>query len=76
MRAALESRKEIDDGMNDQGMLLKIALALTKTFFKKRQWTDATQNKQNLGTIYLDFRKAFDSVSHVKLMNKIFYLRS
>ena len=28
------------------------------------------QNKQNLDIIYLDFPKAFDSVSHVKLMNK------
>ena len=35
------------------------------------QWTDAIQNKQNLDIIYLDFRKAFDSVSHVKLMYKM-----
>ena len=29
------------------------------------------QNKQNMATIYLDFRKAFDSVSHVKSMKKL-----
>ena len=36
-----------------------------------QQWTDAMQKKQNFNIIYLDFCKAFDSVSHVKLMNKI-----
>ena len=36
-----------------------------------QQWTDAIQNKQNVDIIYLDFRKAFDSVSHVKLMYKM-----
>ena len=29
------------------------------------------QNKQNMDAICLDFRKAFDSVSHVQLMNKL-----
>ena len=37
-----------------------------------QQWTDAIQNKQYLDIIYLDFRKASDSVSHVKLMYNMY----
>ena len=35
------------------------------------KWTEEIDSKHSLDTIYLDFRKAFDTVPHIRLINKL-----
>ena len=56
---------------NNQHGFIQARSTLTNILKWIQQWTDTIQNKQNMDTIYLDFRKASDSISRVKLMNKL-----
>ena len=35
------------------------------------QWTEKIDNGECFGVLYLDFRKAFDTVPHVTMLNKL-----
>ena len=35
------------------------------------QWTEIIDNEECFDVLYLDFRKAFDTVSHARMLNKL-----
>ncbi len=44
---------------------------MTQLLESINDWTLAAKNKKSVDIIYLDFAKAFDTVSHVKLIQKL-----
>jgi len=47
---------------------------LTNLLQSLEQWTMALDNGYGVDVLYLDYRKAFDSVPHTRLVYKLVYL--
>ena len=55
----------------DQHGFVKGKSTTTNLLESTQQWSGALQSRQSVDIIYLDFKKAFDSVSHKKLLAKL-----
>nr|CAD2209536.1 unnamed protein product [Meloidogyne enterolobii] len=57
---------------NDQFGFIKNRSTMTQLITTLEDWYDAIMGKKNIDCIYIDFKKAFDSVPHDLLINKLY----
>jgi hypothetical protein len=70
--------QDLTDHLNSQGLLsekqhgfIKGRSTLTNLLESVSDWTLALDNKRTTSVIYIDFSRAFDMVSHPKLLSKL-----
>ena len=57
--------------MGNMDLFLGVPVRMTQLITVLEEWTSLLQHNMDVGVIYLDFRKAFDSVPHHRLINKL-----